>query len=319
MENSELVSVIITTYRRPRYLKETLESVMGQTYRNIEVIVVDDGTPGDENYLICRQWPAIRYLKISNTGSPIVPRNVGFKQSKGLFVAFLDDDDIWMPEKIMTQVQILKQNPDFGLVHGSCYVIDGEGESTGEVVGRLKNRSEKHGQVFDRMVGRFTVMMPTPLIRREWVELVGGFNENIPAAGEDMEFFCHLAFYTPFFYLDQPLAFYRIHGSGISVKNPFYVSLPLVLFRLVKKLRRHGLSIHRFRIIRKQLLVWQIEKIHDFGSLGTVLANCLLMSPCFFMNPVLGLSMVKKIIMVVLNRISNNCTERGRVETRMAV
>lgn len=290
-----LVSVIITTYNRPRYLEITLKSVMEQNYKNIEVIVIDDGSLGDENRQICDHWPAVKYYKIKNTGSPIVPRNTGFSLSKGTYVAFLDDDDVWLSEKISRQVEILNHNPEYGLVHGFCKVIDRNGNETGEIIGRIRDPERKHGYVFDRMVGNFTVMMPTPLIRREFVERIGGFNEAIPAAGEDMEFFCHLSFYTKFYYVNEPLALYRIHGGNISENNKHYTNLPLVLFMLIEKLRQdEGLSKSRFRDIRNRLVMRQIELISDVMSLFRALRNCYKMNPFFLCSYNMHKSLLKR-------------------------
>ena len=289
------VSVIITTYNRPRYLEDTLRSVMDQDYANLEVIVVDDGTEGDDNRCVCSKWPQVRYYKIKNTGSPIVPRNWGFKQSQGVYVAFLDDDDLWLPNKIKLQVEILNRHPDFGLVHGCCRVIDSDGQETGEIAGRLKMPENKHGEVFDRMVGNFTVMMPTPLIRRCLIEKIGGFNDTIPAAGEDMEFFCHLAYYTKFYYVDEPLALYRVHGGNISSNNHHYNHLPLILYRLVKRLREKGLERRRFLMIRQRLIQRQLDVVMDTKTLGLALINCFKMTPFFWGSPQVMKSIVKKV------------------------
>ncbi|TCO06853.1 glycosyltransferase family 2 protein [Natronoflexus pectinivorans] len=281
------VSVIVTTYNRPNYLKEALDSVFKQTYRDFEVIVIDDGTPGVENEQICDAYSDIKYHKISNSGSPIVPRNTGISMAKGKYIAFLDDDDIWLPEKLEVQVEILDNNPDFGLVHGYCAVIDSKGNKTGEIEGRLKNPFLKHGYVFDRMVGNFTVMMSTPLIRREVLEKTGGFDVNIPAAGEDMEFYTRLAFYTQFWFLDQPLVLYRVHEAGISVNNYNYNHLPVVLYRTVKNLKqKEGLEARRFRLIVRRLLLQQLAMANSNRTFRTAFLNSFKISPLFWIHPI---------------------------------
>jgi glycosyltransferase involved in cell wall biosynthesis len=289
------VSVIITTYNRPRYLEITLKSVIEQDYNNLEVIVVDDGTEGDDNRRVCSQWPQVQYYKIKNSGSPIVPRNWGFKLSQGVYVAFLDDDDVWLPNKIKRQVEILNQHPDYGLVHGCCRIIDSAGNETGEIAGRLKIPHQKHGDVFDGMVGNFTVMMPTPLIRRDLIEKIGGFNEAIPAAGEDMEFFCHLAYYAKFYYIDEPLALYRVHGGNISSHNQHYTHLPLVLFRLVNRLRQKGLERHRFVVIRNRLIQRQLDVVVDAKTLWIALIDCFKITPFFWGSPQVIKTILKKV------------------------
>ena len=101
-----LVSVIIPTYNRTDYLKITLNSVLSQTYKNIEIIVVDDGSEGDANKILCDSFSNVIYIKIKNSGGPARPRNTGIKAAKGELIGFTDDDDIWLPQKLKTKSQL---------------------------------------------------------------------------------------------------------------------------------------------------------------------------------------------------------------------
>jgi glycosyltransferase involved in cell wall biosynthesis len=291
------VSVIIPTYKRTDYLKLTLENINQQTFRDFEVIVVDDGTPGDANLLLCNGFDNVRYVKIPNSGGPTAPRNEGLKMASGQYIAFVDDDDLWVEDKLQRQVDLLDKEPDFGLVHGYCAVIDSHSVETGEIAGRLRKPMQKHGEVFDSMVGNFTVMMPTPLIRREIIDLVGGFNPSVPAALEDVEFFSHLAFYTKFYYIDEPLALYRVHHNNISTANFNYNYLPLVLFNMVNGLReRKLLSKMRFDVIRKRLAQRQMELVKDKKSASVALKNCGSILPFWWLNPVLDYMLIRNLI-----------------------
>ena len=137
-----LVSIIIPTYNRTEYLKYTLESVINQTYPATEIIVVDDGSPNTKTQTLCQHYKNVAYYKIENSGGPATPRNFGFKQSKGQYIAFLDDDDLWLPDKLSKQVKILEENPDFGIAHSYCDVIDKEGKPTGVSIGRQASKFE---------------------------------------------------------------------------------------------------------------------------------------------------------------------------------
>ncbi|MDR2927797.1 MAG: glycosyltransferase [Cytophagaceae bacterium] len=292
------VSVIIPTYKRAHYLKETLKNVHEQTFSNFEVIVVDDGTPGDENRQVCSTFPAVIYKKIENTRGPAIPRNEGVKLSKGEYIAFIDDDDLWAADKLERQVKVLDENPDFGLTHCCCKVIDSKGCETGKIVGRLRNPMRKHGYVFDDMIGNFTVMMITPLIRRELFDCLGGFNQTINqriVVAEDVEFFTRLAFITKFYYIDEPLAYYRIHSNNISNSNFGYVYLPLEIFGLVKRYRdERSLSSKRFRSIRKKLLFYQIEQITDSKSAKVSKINIKKICPLYWTMPKVMISMIRR-------------------------
>ena len=234
-----LVSVIIPTYNRTDYLKITLNSVLSQTYKNIEIIVVDDGSEGDANKTLCDSFSNVIYIKIKNSGGPARPRNTGIKAAKGELIGFTDDDDIWLPQKLEKQVSTLMDHLDYGRP-GSPLV--------------------KHGDVRLRMMGNWTLMMPTPLVRSEVIKKVGFFNEKIPSALEDVEFWVRCSFYTFFYYLDEPMVHYRKHGSNISTNRKKYIDLPLFLFDVLKE-RTAIVTIKEFRIMRSNLCAMQAKMV----------------------------------------------------------
>lgn len=261
--NNPLVSVIIPTFQRSHFLKLTIESVLNQTFRDFEIIVVDDGTFGNENLLLCQNYQNIRYIKIENSGGPAKPRNVGIKESQGKYLAFVDDDDIWLSEKLERQVEILEQNPEYGLVHGCCEVINKEGVLQNIIVGRPGKPEIKHGDVKMRMMGNWTVMMPTPLVRKEIIQKVGFFNENIPPALEDTEFWARCSFETKFYYLDEPLVLYRVHSNNISSKNINYIKLPFYLKKVLEKQRdQKKINKHEFKVLLRNLVKAQLKMFH---------------------------------------------------------
>ncbi len=297
-----VVSIIIPTYNRPKFLKITLDSVYQQTFSDFEVIVIDDGTPGNENETLCSAYHRIIYRKIANTGGPIIPRNTGLKLATGKYIALIDDDDLWMPDKLQKQVDILEKEVDFGLVHGCCKVIDSFGNETGEIVGQLANKNRKHGYVFDDLVGSFTVMMPTSFFRKDLVEMVGFFNESMKAAGEDMEFFSRMAFYTKFYYIEEPIAFYRVHSGGISKENPHYYDLPLFLNKMLCNLKlTENLSNSRFRSIQKKLLLQQMSMAKNKTSYLKALHNCSKMASFFWLKPKLMYGFVIRMGLLLKN------------------
>ncbi|MCL2074549.1 MAG: glycosyltransferase [Marinilabiliaceae bacterium] len=271
------VSIIIPTYKRPNYLIKTLENIHQQTFKDFEVIVVDDGTPGDENAQICAQFPKVVYKKIDNSGGPMIPRNTGFKIAKGEYIALIDDDDLWVNDKLEQQVKILDENRDFGVVHGCCKEIDNQGNETGKIHGKINDFKRKHGYVFDDMIGNFTLMTPTVFFRKELLEKVGYFKETMHAAGEDMEFYCRLAFYSKLYFIEEPIAFYRFHNQNISndTEKIGYNYLPLELFFIVKDLKEKGLiSNKQFKLMRKRLLYRQATFFSITRKSEIVKANC---------------------------------------------
>lgn len=274
-----LVSVIIPTYNRPSLLKETLESISAQSYQTVEVIVVDDGTSGNENEQLCASYPKILYTKIENSGGPSKPRNTGIKLAKGKYIAFVDDDDLWLPKKLEKQIAILEAHPDYGLVHTPCKVIDLEGNETGVVVGKPGSPDVKHGDVKMRMMGNWTLMMPSVLIRKTILDRVGFFNEAMPQAGEDVEFWTRCSFYTKFYYLSEPLVFYRKHQSNSTILKEKYIELPQHLKKVLDEVAREKIidkKQHRAlsnNLVRKQIkespkgirsVFWLLFKLNPF-------------------------------------------------------
>lgn len=119
--NKQLVSVIVPVYNGERFLKFAIESILIQQYNPIEIIIVDDGST-DGTAKIVKAFKNIHYIYQDNKG-PSVARNTGIAKSKGAFIAFLDSDDVWFPEKLSTQVSYLNKNPDTGFVFAHRQMI----------------------------------------------------------------------------------------------------------------------------------------------------------------------------------------------------
>ncbi len=259
------VSIIIPTYNRADYLALTLESIVQQTYQDFEIIVVDDGTPGQKNANVCSEFEKVKYIKIENFGGPAKPRNIGIKEAAGKYIAFVDDDDIWLPLKLEKQVEILENNPEFGLVHCCCELINESGQKLNRIIGRPGSPDVKHGDVRMRMMGNWTIMMPTPLIRKDVITNAGFFNEIIPPALEDVEYWTRCSFFTKFYYIDEPLVQYRLHSNNISKENKKYADLPVYLRNVLEKLSyEKRINNGQYKSLMKSLCAMQIKMIKKY-------------------------------------------------------
>lgn len=266
-----LVSVIIPTYNRPSYLKQTLESVYNQTYKNIEIIVIDDGSPNDEAFEVCKNYIAVTYIKIENSGGPAKPRNIGIKSSKGKYIAILDDDDLWVEDKIEKQVKILEEHPDFGLVHGYCQIIDKDGLLINSFIGKPGTPDVKHGDVSLKMIGNWTLMTSSVLLKKEIIDLVGLFNEKMPPAGEDLEFWVRCSFLTKFFFINKPIVHYRTHLNNISENKVKYLLLPLYLKNVLQEQQiKQRISNKQYKFLLNSLCKMQIKmvRVSYFKTIG---------------------------------------------------
>ncbi|RED19578.1 GT2 family glycosyltransferase [Flavobacterium cutihirudinis] len=263
--NFPLVSIIIPTYNRAFYLKLTLDSIIQQTFQDFEIIVVDDGTPNNDNFLLCKQYEKLRYIKIENSGGPAKPRNVGIKGANGKYIAFVDDDDLWMPHKLEKQVEILVNNPEFGLVHCCCETIDENGNLKNKIIGRPGNSHVKHGNVALRMIGNWTLMTSSVLLSKDVIEMVGLFNEEMPPAGEDTEYWTRCSFFTKFYYADESLVRYRVHNHNISGEKKKYKNLSLYLKNVLRELKlKHVIDQKKYKILIQNLCRMQIKKIKNY-------------------------------------------------------
>lgn len=265
-----LVSVIIPTYNRVHYLSQTLESVFNQTYKNLEVIVVDDGSIGNANEDLCSNYNGIKYFKIENSGGPCKPRNEGIKVTKGEYIIFLDDDDIWEHNKIEILVDVLEKNLTFGLAHHYCKLIDENNNELNRYVGRPGKPEDKHGDISMKMIGNYTVS-DYPLCRKDIIKRAGFFNEKMIAAGEDVEYWNRVSFFTKFYYVDLPLTRYRIHsGNNSKINKRAYLKLNIYNKEFLTRYRNESIisNIEYYSCIQN-LVKNQIKmfKVNYFKSL----------------------------------------------------
>lgn len=189
---NKLVSVIIPTYKRPETLTRSIDSVLAQTYKNVEVIVADDNGIGTEYGLKTAEVMSkyandgrVKYVQHENNINGSAARNTGFRASKGDYIMFLDDDDEFMPEKVESQLTRLETLDD---TWGACYsnYIRVSTDGT-KLVSRCKEFAEGD-MYFEELRRNFFIAAGSNLmIRRNIFEEVGGFNENF-LRNQDVEF-----------------------------------------------------------------------------------------------------------------------------------
>jgi hypothetical protein len=211
------VSVIIPAYRAARYISDALESVFGQTFQDFEVIVINDGSP-DTSELEAALEPyagRLRYLKQPNRGVSAA-RNSGIRNSRGELLAFLDSDDLWLPQYLQTQVQFLDQNSQ--AVAAIADVLRfGELAGKPNVRTMLKPGPPKNLLTFEEMLRREGSQLPSAtVVRRSRAIEAGLFDEQLHV-GEDIEFCMRICFpHGAIGYTRQVLVKYRKHGAGVT-------------------------------------------------------------------------------------------------------
>jgi glycosyltransferase involved in cell wall biosynthesis len=210
-KNSPRVSVIIPSRNRPLLLLNTIESVLVQTFKDLEIIVVDDGSDVPLNPLLVEKFgeQVVCVRHEHSCGAPAA-RNAGLKRAKGDFIAFLDDDDIWLQEKLEKQIDAFSQlGEEIGVVYcGYDFWVDGE------VVER-KNEYHESTDLSQIALMKCPIGSPTPLIRRFYLDQVDGFDLALPAC-QDWDLWVRLSKVCSFFPVRESLAQYRVHGQQIS-------------------------------------------------------------------------------------------------------
>jgi glycosyltransferase involved in cell wall biosynthesis len=197
------VSVVIPTYNRPEMLREAIKSVLEQTYHASEIIVVDNGF-FDATLSVVRDFGDRVIYEKSNARGPSPSRNRGVKTAKGRYVAFLDDDDIWHPEKLAIQMEFLENHPDFGMASSKVVPF-------GEKI-QIKKRSWISGDLFSHLYMKSFVMTSTVVIRKDVFDVVGGFDPRYVRA-EDYDLWLRIADAFPIAHFGAPLIWFR-KGAG---------------------------------------------------------------------------------------------------------
>ncbi len=195
-----LVSVIIPTYNRARFLKEALASVLAQTYRPLEIIVVDDGST-DETSKVVSRFP-VRYVRTPHRGVAAA-RNRGLSKARGALIAFLDSDDLWLPRKIEVQVSFFERQPEAVAVQTEEVWLRG-----GKRVNPKKRHRKPSGHFFDRALELCLISPSAVMLRREVLEEIGGFDETFPVC-EDYELWLRLLARYPVYLIPEPLVIKR--------------------------------------------------------------------------------------------------------------
>jgi len=215
--NNGKVSVVITTKNRKNYLKQAIDSVLSQTYKNIEIIIVNDGSDDGTNDYLKKFFNNKKALIITNESSMGANycRNLGIKNSKGDYLAFLDDDDFWDKNKLKKQVELIESDERIGLVSSAFYLVDENGKIIRTF--RRKNEIITSRNAIDRLVyeGNFIGGFSFPLIRSNIVKSQNIVLDNKVKQSQDIIFYLDLLpHFSNIAIIKEPLVYHRKHTMG---------------------------------------------------------------------------------------------------------
>lgn len=231
-----LVTILIPAYNASPYISESLESALGQTYEALEIMVVDDGSTDNTEELVREFGDKVVYLKKEN-GGPSSARNYGIARAKGEYIAFLDADDLWYPEKIAIQIEAFQNEPELGMTYCNMQPINKE-----DVLTYVKPYPEAvsqrfSGDVFYKLFMFNFIPTPTVMVKKEVFEKAGLFPEHLRFS-EDYHMWLRICAYYKARHIDQVLAYRRIHqGQASNDLDELYKGELRVIRDIIENLR----------------------------------------------------------------------------------
>lgn len=214
MAHTPFFSVIITTYNRSSYLADTLDAVLKQSFENIEIIVIDDGSTDDTEYRVKQiNDERLSYKKIDNWGGPARPRNVGIGAAKGSYLAFCDDDDVWEHEKLETLHDVIQQQGANMLFSNVSYID----QHSKEICCALKLKVPDVLPIrSDLLVLNNFITLSSCVVSRKLLGESRFIEDKRFIAAEDRILWHELNTRSQIHYCPHPLVKYRKHIGGIS-------------------------------------------------------------------------------------------------------
>jgi len=239
------VSVIIPTYNRGWTIERTVDSVLAQTFRDFELIVVDDGSQDDTADILAGYGTDIRVIRQPNAGVSAA-RNTGIRAAGGEFIAFLDSDDYWLPEKLHVQIAYLDAHPAAVICQTEEIWI-----RNGKRVNPKKVHKKPSGRIFRASLALCLVSPSAVMLRRELFDEIGGFDETLPAC-EDYDIWLRISAHYPVYLVHTPLI---IKTGGHADQLSRMVGLDRYRIRSIEKLLADGKLTRLRRAAAIEMLV----------------------------------------------------------------
>ncbi len=245
-----LISVIIPVFGRFNLFQEAVESVLRQSFKEYELIIVDDGSndPRIEWFSLSNK---AKYLRIEHSGRPGLVRNRGVEIAKGKFIAFLDSDDLWNFKKLEIQYEFLRKNKRFRISHTRELWI-----KEGKIISQKKQKHKREGNIFIDALKKCIVGPSTVMLEKKLFEEIGGFREDLEIA-EDYELWLRVLSKHEIGYIDLPLTIKRA-GKWFQLSKK-YEQIEIFRIEGLKKLVEDNFFEREKLLLAKNELLRKIE------------------------------------------------------------
>lgn len=203
---------MIPTYNRAELLRSAIRSVLNQTFQDFEIVVIDDASKDNTKEIVSSfNDKRMKYIRHEVNKGEAGARNTGVTSSSGQYIAFIDDDDEWLPEKLQMQVDLIESSsPSVGVVYTGAFILN-------KISGRMKDQiiPAKRGYILNELLLRNFLILSTVLIKKECFEKVGLFDKNI-ISGPDYDMWIRISRKYHFEYIKEPLVKYYLHENRLS-------------------------------------------------------------------------------------------------------
>lgn len=284
MSSLPLVSIIIPVYNGERFLKYSIESALAQTYTNFELLIINDGSTDNSKLLIEKYLynPKVHYYEQKNAGVASA-RNKALKHAQGKYIGFLDQDDLWLPNKLQIQVPYLEENTSLALVHSDQQYID-------ENNNIIEFNTDKTGEgwCFKELFIKNNISILTTLIRKSVLNQIGNFNTSLSGT-DDYELWLRISYRYPIGYLNHNVACYRFHNTNVS-KDVFKMTLNDLntILSIIDKfpdihkiVERKTVNARLFELYF-DLGTWHIWKFRNFKKAKNFFISAIMVNPFSF-------------------------------------
>ncbi|MFC1991157.1 glycosyltransferase family 2 protein [Chloroflexota bacterium] len=281
-----LVSIIMNCHNCGQYLSQALESVYQQIFKDYEIIFWDNKSTDNSSKIALSYGAPLRYFR----GEEFLPlgaaRNLAIKEAQGKYVAFLDCDDIWLPEKLEIQCKLLESNEKLGLVYSDSYMIDSNGNLRNGTC--FETLRPFRGNALNKLLLNNFIPLLTVVVRKQVLNKEGIFNPKYEMA-EEYDLWLKIARSYSIDYVEQPLAKYRIHNESSTQRNvallyPEILQIidywlkekPELKRELGREIKRRKVLINRAMVISAIMLVYKHKNMKSIKEFGELIGNLLL-------------------------------------------